>query len=264
MPPVIEVPGVARERARRRAPTPWFVPSPAHVGSWLAHPLLIGLLALLVGTTVSAGLVWHSDRFRLSGAHVMGNARLPAESIFAASGLAGRHVFSVRRHRAAARIEALPDVREASVRITLPAEVVITVVETEPRLLWNTAAGRMAIDENSYAVFPPEDRQGLVLVTDEVGLVASTGQRLPDSILESALAYGKHFEDLAYRRDAGFVGHTEAGVEVRLGTDGRLATRQLANLAALETHLAGQSARVAYIDVRIVGRPFYHLQQGAE
>jgi cell division septal protein FtsQ len=218
----------------------------------------------MVGVALSAGLVWRSERFRLSGAYVVGNSRVPAESVYAASGLAGRHAFAVRRHQAASRIESLPDVSEAKVKIMLPNRVVITVWETEPQLIWDTEAGRMAIDENSYSVFPPADAAGLVHVTDEVGLIASTGQRLPAHLLDAALAYGKHFERLIYRRDVGFVAHTDAGLEVRLGKDGHEVERQMKTLAAMEAQLAKERGPVAYVDVRFVDHPYFRLLQGAD
>ncbi|MFN2250304.1 MAG: cell division protein FtsQ/DivIB [Anaerolineae bacterium] len=258
------VPGAVRVRPRHRAPTPSFVPSPSHVGSWFARPLRIGLLVLVVAAVGGAILVWRSDHFVVSGAYVNGNARVPAQSIFAASGLGGRSVFAVRRYKAETRIEALPDVRDARVRVTLPNQVSITVVETEPRLLWTTAAGRMAIDENGYAVFPPADGSGLVQVADETGVIASTGQRLPEQLLEAALAYGQHFGQLAYRKDVGFSALSDAGVEIRLGTDPQLVDRQLATLAALGERLADRERPVAYVDVRFAEHPFIRAHGGAE
>jgi hypothetical protein len=233
------------------------------VGSFVTRPLRIGLVVIALLVIAACAYVLRAERYHLTTAYVNGNSRVPAEQVFTASGLAGKHVLAVRRRIAERRVEELPDVREAIVRVKPPNHVFITIVETEPKILWISTAGRMAIDENGRAVRPPADESGLLHVHDQAGLVSALGQELPSDVFAAALAFGERFKDLEYRGDLGFVASGEAGVEIWLGAEPRLAPRQLAQLDAILNHVAGRSGPVELVDVRFPSRPYYRQHKGA-
>jgi hypothetical protein len=227
-------------------------------------------LALALVAILGLGAASHvvrSDRYRIASAYVDGNTRLPAEQVFAASGLLDRHVLTVRRHVAQRNVEALPDVREARVRVRWPASVSIAVVETQPVLIWDGPAGRMAVDETGRTVHPPRDQEDLPVVHDETGLVSALGQRVPDHVFAAALAYGERlgaaFDDLTYRADVGFVVHKPGAPEIWLGTDALLASQQVAHANAILRHLGDAASDVALVDVRFPSRPYYRQRKGA-
>jgi cell division septal protein FtsQ len=247
-----------RVRPRRRAPTPSLRPSAAGLRRHPARIVSLAGAALLLAATLHLLL---STAYRVYGATVTGNRRLPAEVVYAASGLDGASVFRVDPAATAARIMDLDDVRRAEVRLALPARVRIAVEETTLVLLWNGPA-RLAVDDTGRAVVAPADVAGLLPVTDESAVLRQPGERLPAGTVEAALAYGYRFGSLRYRSDVGFLAVAPDGYEVRLGADAADAERRLALLEALEARLAPEASAVEVVDVRFMERPYYRLRGG--
>ena len=105
--------------------------------------LIIGLggTALLIG-------VWfllHSPIFSARAVTVTGNVHESAAQVIEQAGLAGEPpLLDVHAGTAAARVERMPWVRSASVVVSWPDGVRITVSEETPRLLVSEAGGRWA------------------------------------------------------------------------------------------------------------------------
>ena len=282
-----DLPAAGRVRARHRAPTPKWGNGLASLSFAVrARPTYLSWivsLATLIGVVLHLGL---SGRYRINGALVSGNARVPAGVIYQASGLAGQNAFRMDRRAAVARLEALPEVKHAEIGVALPARLWIKVVETAPVLLWQGPAGNLLVDERGRVIavsgqgamaaqgaMPGKGTttsegasspQGLVTVRDAsgFGLVKVPGDRLPDGVVASALALATRFSHLSYRPDVGMLTATNQGWEVRLGTplDTRWVARQSATLDALAGRLAAEGAAVDYIDLRPVERPYYRLR----
>jgi cell division septal protein FtsQ len=265
-------PAAPTVRARRRAPTPKLVPTPAElIALGRTRPRTLVAAAAGVGLAAAFAGILLAPRFRVSGAMVTGNRRVPAEAIFAASGIQGRHLLLIDRAEAARRIRQLDEIRSAEVGIAWPARAWIKVEETRPVLLWQGPAGALAVDENGRAIgapvapgAPASAGQDLIRVRDvsNDGLLRHRGDHLPPGAVAAAVGLAPYFPNLAYRPDVGHLTTTDQGWEVRHGlqTKSSLVARQQATLKALVARLAERHANVAFIDLRPVERPFYRLR----
>ena len=117
-----------RARARR-------VPALPH-SSWQR---LRGVLLLLVAI-VAAGALWLmlDGRFYVSRVVVVGASRSSPDEVARASGLPGLHVLWVHPAEIEAHLlRALPDIESVQVACGLSARCTITVVERQPRVVWD-------------------------------------------------------------------------------------------------------------------------------
>lgn len=247
-----------RSRRRRRTPGLRLV---ARVSDLRSNPsrLAAGAGALLL-LLLATGL-WFSDAYQIDVVTVEGNSRLPGAAIVAASRLRHQRVFTADTAAAARRVATMPDVRTAEVRVSLRGGAAISIVETEPALLWHSAQGTWVVDERGRVIDLPADTRGLVAINDETGVVGRPGDRLPAKLLEAGRSYGASYGQLMYRADVGFIATTSEGWQVRLGIDAQNAARQAAVLDALRTKLNGDGApQVALVDLRFASRPYYRLK----
>lgn len=110
-----------------------------------------GLWMLLALVVVGGGLgLWLSmdSRFYVYDAQIVGNRRLSREEIFEASGLRGLHILWARSRTIESRIlEAKPSLESAEISCKLPSACTISVVERQPRVLWNENGQSWWIDE---------------------------------------------------------------------------------------------------------------------
>jgi cell division septal protein FtsQ len=217
-------------------------------------------VAAALATAACAAVVLHlglSSRYVLAAPVVVGNARLDAAEIVAASGLRGRRIFRAHPTRAAELVAAHPEIKTAEVTVRLPNQAWIRIVETTAVLRWETPTGVFFVDENGLVVEAAGTPPGLIPVHDPGAAVKSAGTVLPPGAVAAAVAYAEEFESLTYEPSAGFIGSTD-GVAVRLGTDPAAVPRQVATLAALTSKLQGQP--LALVDLRYE-RPYYRLRQ---
>ena len=117
-----------RARARR-------APALPH-SSWQR---LRGVLLLLVAI-VAAGALWLTldGRFYVSRVVVVGASRSSPDEVARASGLPGLHVLWVHPAEIEAHLlRALPDIESVQVACGLSARCTITVVERQPRVVWD-------------------------------------------------------------------------------------------------------------------------------
>jgi hypothetical protein len=100
---------------------------------------LRGVLLLLVAI-VAAGALWLmlDGRFYVSRVVVVGASRSSPDEVARASGLPGLHVLWVHPAEIEAHLlRALPDIESVQVACGLSARCTITVVERQPRVVWD-------------------------------------------------------------------------------------------------------------------------------
>lgn len=247
-----------RSRRHRRARVT------AKVGGLPVRPGTAVTTLAALALVAAVGAVLATGAHRIRGASVVGNQRVSAGAIYAASGLNGQSVLGLDTAAAAERVMALDGIRHAQIAVGLPRRATITVVETQPTLLWQSPTGVFAIDERGVAAPPPPDTAGLIQVHDLSGAIAAPGDHLDPSLVAAAAAYGSRFGKLRYEAGIGFGLTTVEGWDVRLGVDAAAAPRQADLLAAFRHHVAGRQDRVAALDLRSVDRPYYRLGETGE
>lgn len=222
------------------------------------------LLAATVAVVFMASFqLLASPRFRISGARVTGNVRVPDAVIFQASGLEGRPIVRARAAAAAEAIARLPDVATASVKVRFPRRVEIEVRETLLVLGWRAGDRSLAVDEFGRVITveagAAPQMAGLPLVEDVSPTPPVAGDSLPLEVVRAALSYTEHFRPVLWIGSEGFQTISATGTPVRLGRSSSPASaeRQRAVFDQVADKLQARAVRAELIDLRYPNRPYY-------
>jgi len=215
----------------------------------------LGVIALLAGWLAA------SPRFAVASVEVSGQSRLSRETIEETAGIApGTNIFALNTRDIAARLEALPLVRHASVVRTLPNRVAIVVEERRPFTLVN--AGKLHwIDEHGVDLGPearavaPSTPVISGLFTDDLGSGrAEAGERTAAGLALLRLLQRSEggllqtISEIDMSRPEGPVLYTVDGIEVRLGKEDW--ETRLGRLLGVLAQLKASGESVAAIDLR--------------
>jgi len=101
----------------------------------LGWRLLSAFLVILLG--IGIYMLNFSDRFEISTLNLSGAQRIPAEEILDKLELSGKPIISVIPSEVEAQILAeFPDIKSATVRVELPANLTISIQERIPAITW--------------------------------------------------------------------------------------------------------------------------------
>jgi cell division septal protein FtsQ len=235
-------------RARVAAPSRW---------RWLWR----ALLALVIVAVVLALWVLLDDRFYVYHADVVGTVRVSPGQVFKASDLPGLHVLWVNADTIEAQIlAALPSLESAEVACRLPSNCTITVVERQPRMMWNDGGQLWGVDANGV-LFPSEAAftEGWVvrgpLPKDEDGLLAEPTRVALAELWASGVEMAP---ELVYVPSRGFAITDRRGWRVIVGEGAGMDERLLA-LEAVAAHLEARGVTPRFVDVRFPEAPYYSL-----
>lgn len=215
------------------------------------------ILLLLLCTGI---VMLNSPFFSISKVAVEGNRLLTAKEITNAAGIPlGTNIFRVNLREAAARVEAIPAVKEARLFRRLPGEVVVKVTEREAIALVSGGDGFYGLDKVGVCIGRLPAACALPVVTG-VGRAPPVGERLNTRSFKTAAAVLQAFDDRlisllgeVHVTPAGMVeAYTASGVKIYLGRPEKLFEKGLLLARILET--VG-SRKVVYIDVKVAERP---------
>ncbi len=232
---------------------------------------VLSLALVLIGTVLWVAL---DDRFYVYQVTVVGNHRTAADDVFWASDLPGVHVLWARPGRAARLIaERLPNIERASVACGLPANCTITIVERQPRLVWEEESTVWWVDADGV-VMPPQGllsdgwvvRGPLPLAgVPEPGAEGSgdAGQQRLDEQVRIALneLWRAGLDSTAvfqYVPGRGLVWADPRGWRVVLG-EGPGMTERLQVATWLGDSLQARGLKPRFVDVRFPTAPYYSL-----
>lgn len=222
-------------------------------------------IALVAGAIVMAGRValdWihHTPALAVAAVEVEGLSRVSEETVLQAAGVTpGTSLLAVDPRAVAARVEALPGVKQARVIRGLPRRVTVRVEEREPYALVN-AEGLVWIDAEGYLV-GPERRPGAPGLPILSGIARNGvgGGRAPSSRIVAGLALVRavqraggqmagRISEIDLAPDDGPVLYTTDGAEVRVGdTDW---SERLTRLDGVLADLERRGERVSSVDLR--------------
>jgi cell division septal protein FtsQ len=204
-----------------------------------------------------------SDAYYVYDVTVQGNALVSAEEVFHQIGMEGYSVFFIDPRQAEARIRALPDVRDASVQVSLPNWVLIDVRERRAHIVWQTGEHRYGVDEDGLIVSLSGDSVPNIVVTDLEAAPLQLGEQVDLQVVAATKRYRSLLSDVSefeYSREYGLSYLNGQGWRVYLG-DGESAEKKIAIVDALVERLVSQAARVQSIDVRFPESPLYRLAE---
>ncbi len=163
---------------------------------------------------------------------------LAPEEIFGDSKIAGQHIFWVDPKDVEARLEAVPNISDATVRIGWPPNLVqIKVRERDPILVWEQSPGGegsavgMWVASDGVVMRPYGDRPDLLrIVVPSAPEPISTGARIPQTMVDGALYLrNRHpnIDVLLYDPVKGLGYHDGGGWTVWFGTGQDMETKLL-------------------------------------
>jgi cell division protein FtsQ len=221
--------------------------------------------AKLSGLVILAWLGWvvyilfSTPLFFAYGAEIQGNIAVSGREIYAASGVDSQSVFWINPVEVVDRILTLPNIKSASVSVSLPAKITIEVVERRPEILWQTDETIWWVDEEGTIVPPKGNIDGMLRIIDDDRQPLQAGYRIDQTIVKGAQMLRIMAPDVSvirHSRQQGLTVATPEGWPVYLG-DGSEVKAKLIVLTALLADLEERNVTPAFIDVRNPLRPFY-------
>jgi POTRA domain, FtsQ-type len=150
------------------------------LGWRLMSSTLLLLLALMLGRLLS------DPHMYISGVNLGGAALVPGQEIYAASGIAGQHVFWVNPAEVQRKVSAVPGIASASVRVNWPAAVTIVVSERIPVVAWNEGSQKSWVDADGNKFEARTDLPGLLPISVDDAATA-VYKIAPPAAVEGAL-----------------------------------------------------------------------------
>jgi cell division protein FtsQ len=246
---------VARERlpvrsmARTRSPVGI---GPRVVSLFLALALLAGL-----------AYVFFSDDYYVFEVEVWGNSLVTAEQIFQQSNIEGYSIFFVDPTAIEERIRALPDVREATVYVSLPNQMIIEIQERQARAIWQTGESRYGVDDEGTAVSLRGETGPSLVIKDLDSSPVELGEQLNLEVVAAAETYHALLPavtEFDYSHEHGLSYLEQHGWRVYLGSS-QDAELKVTVVDALVRELESRAAAVDLIDVRFPESPLYRLAE---
>lgn len=237
--------------ARRRKPSPASRLRPF----WILFVLGIAVVAVAIGFAVT----WPG--FRPSALAIYGNAIVPRGEIAARAGILWNvNVWLQNPGAIARRVEAIPDVKTASVHRLPPATIRIDVTERAPFAVVRSGADGVVVDRDLRVLAPVRDVPSLVFALPKT-LLPAPGTFLTDP---AALALRDDYDamtaahvvpvELSLDKYGGLIADLRGGIRVLLGDDGDL-SKKLPLVDPILTQVIAKQRRVAQIDLREPGTP---------
>ena len=214
---------------------------------------------ILLGMVWILYLLFSLPRFFVYAAQIEGNVAVSNYEIYTTSDVDSQSIFWLDPLEVVEKIESLPNIKSASVSISLPNEVIIEVQERRPELLWQSGETVWWVDQEGTIVPPKKDLGDMLRIIDDDQQPLQAGFQIDQNIVEGAQTLRLLVPDVSivrYSRSQGLTASTPEGWPVYLG-DGSEVKAKLVVLTELLADLKARNVKPAFIDVRDPMRPFY-------
>jgi len=243
----------------------------------------LSVFALLVICALGASFALTNSNFRVQQVNVVGTQDRTLVHSIQNMGIQGQNIFLLDVGALTTRIEALPIVASVNLEKQLPDQLVVTVVERTPVLLWQTQQGTFSADSNGIVIAPASESSGtdhLMTVVDVRGGAAAQqvqpGFHLNAADIAFAIQLFARLPQLAgissftlrydvVPRQGGnvsFIAASSAGWLAYLGStnDGNPLDNRLLELQQILSFAQQQRLNLATIDLRFGLRPVFTLK----
>jgi cell division septal protein FtsQ len=235
----------------------------------LVSAALVAALVFLIYTA------WNAPTYRVLAAEVEGLERLTSQEINAAADVSTRPIFLIEPEKVRQQLQsAFPELASVSVKVVLPARVLVTVEERLPVLVWERDEETLWVDAMGVA-FPPRGESAppvrVEAHDDPPGSEpegaesdgAAPAYFLTTDLVEAVLAMGEQVPEdtsLVYTRDHG-LGWEEHGWEVYFGNQIDDMSTKLRIYKAIAKQLKKDHLKPEFISVEYVHAPYYRLER---
>jgi cell division septal protein FtsQ len=238
------MPGTAAQPKKSFKP-----PSPARI-------IGLGLMTLIL---VVVGFLLLSDVFFVYEVEATGLHAVSPERLLAASGVENYNIFYLRREDIAARVKALPEVKDATVEIRLPSRVIIHVQERAASVVWRRSGVEMWVDSDGVTLPVQGELTNAPVILDTTAGTLQQGQKVDGKAVAAALELSRLMPEartFQYSPDTGISMVTEGGWPVVFG-DSSDAEVKVFVYRQISRSLEVQGIQPKYVDVRVPTAPTY-------
>ena len=222
------------------------------------------LLALLV-------YLWTSPKYRIELVQVVGLERLTENDVNTVVGLIGQSIFSANPQKIQLDLQqAFPDMKDVSVKVGLPAKVVVNAKERTPVIAWNQGDTEKWIDLEGNA-FPPRGSVGKLIEVNAKDNPPAIDKTSPTDLSfispemvgiigRMALKAPKD-TPLLYDSEHGLGWLDPFNCQVYFGLDMRDMDEKLQVYQFLAAKLLQDNVQPALISVEFLHAPYYRLER---
>ncbi|GAC1344117.1 MAG: hypothetical protein NVSMB27_04720 [Ktedonobacteraceae bacterium] len=143
------------------------------------------MFALLAVFVLGASFAMTSPAFRVAQVSVIGTHNAILTSSIQHLGMQGQNIFLIDVVALTARIEMLPVVASVNIEKQLPNQLLVTVTERTPVLLWQTKYGTYSVDKKGVVIAPASETTGadslMTVVDTRSSAAARKGTTAPAS-----------------------------------------------------------------------------------
>ncbi len=122
---------------------------------------LIGLFTVLALIIVGASFALTSSMFRIDHLSIVGAHNPLVVHNIQQLGIQGQNIFLVDVAALTSRVDALPMVANADMEKQWPNQLVVTVTERTPVMLWQTRQGTYSVDTKGVVIAPASEMTGI-------------------------------------------------------------------------------------------------------
>ena len=213
------------------------------------HALALGLLVTALFAT---GYGFLSLDFWVYSATISNNQHTSSEEIYRQAGIHTFSAFFINPEKVTEKLKQLPHVRDARIRVRLPAQVNIQISEREPLILYQIQGDSYWIDAEGVIMSAAEERTGLVkLIDDDKGGMLDERHLKPGLFQAIQYVTGTipEVKTFRYQDPYGLFFISPEGWRVLLGSTDNMDTK-LATWEALRTKILQNNYPVQEVDVR--------------
>jgi len=224
-------------------------------------PRVAGLILAIILVSLLA-YFFTSDAFYVYEATVHGSNLVSADEVFQRTNVEGFSIFFIDPQQVEEAIRTIPDIREATVQVRLPNQIIVQVGERQARVMWQTGEQRYGVDdEGTILPLRAETEPSIPLIRDLDSRPRQAGEQVDLEIISAVERYQTllpSVKEFSYSQQYGLSLENEHGWRVYLG-NGEGAEVKVAIMEALVQRLESQGASVEFIDLRFQEGPHYRL-----
>ena len=224
-------------------------------------PRVAGLILAIILVSLLA-YFFTSDAFYVYEATVHGSNLVSADEVFQRTNVEGFSIFFIDSQQVEEAIRTIPDIREATVQVRLPNQIIVQVGERQARVMWQTGEQRYGVDdEGTILPLRAETEPSIPLIRDLDSRPRQAGEQVDLEIISAVERYQTllpSVKEFSYSQQYGLSVENEHGWRVYLG-NGEGAEVKVAIMEALVQRLESQGASVEFIDLRFQEGPHYRL-----
>lgn len=234
-----------------------------------------GLMVVLMATALV--LLLFSPAFQADVVEVEGLQRLTLNDLLLVLDVTGQPIVSLNPGTIRAELlQAFPDLKEARVRINLPASVSVEVVERQPVIIWERGGEKLWVDEEGV-VFLPRGELESSLVTLEAEAVPFVQpsespednsphikEQLDPKLIQVLLSMSRYMPEgtaMIYDPAHGLGWNDEHGWQVFFGSNLENMDQKLTVYQAIVDRLEAEGVQPVLISLEYLHAPYFRLER---